>query len=226
MVTIKILPEVLANKIAAGEVVERPASVVKELAENSLDAGAKIISVEIQSGGTKLIKVSDDGCGMNADDALLSLERFATSKITSGSDLAAISTLGFRGEAIPSIASVSRMRLVTSTEDGMPGTLVVVEGGKLVNVKEAGFPRGTSVEVMDLFFNTPARLKFLKSRETEFGHIAAVVEKMALANPAVHFRLTNNGREVLDCPPVKALRDRVAQVYGREFAAGLAEVGL
>jgi len=217
-VKIKVLPENLANKIAAGEVVERPASVVKELVENALDAGARRIVVEVQSGGTKLISVSDDGHGMGQDDAILSLERHATSKIKDADGLAAISTLGFRGEALPSIASVSRLRLTTSVGDGSAGTLLVVEGGRLVNVREVGAPRGTAIEVRDLFFNTPARLKFLKSVETESGHIAAFVEKAALAHPGVHFRLTNNGRDGLDCPPVKDVKDRVAQVYGREFA--------
>jgi len=223
-VRIKILPENLANKIAAGEVVERPASVVKELAENSLDAGARRVTVDIQAGGTKLISVSDDGCGMNNDEALLCLERHATSKIKSTADLSAIGTLGFRGEALPSVASVSRMRLTTSDGNGKAGTLLVVEGGKLVMVKETGAPKGTTVDIRDLFFNTPARLKFLKSIETEFGHIAASIEKMALAHPDIHFRLTHNGREVLDCPPVKYLKDRVAQVYGTDFAKGLIEI--
>ncbi len=225
-VIIKVLPENLANKIAAGEVVERPASVVKELVENSLDAGARRIFVDIQSGGTKLISVSDDGCGMGPDDALLSLERHATSKIGSIDDLSAIRTLGFRGEAIPSIASVSRMRLVTSTGDGAPGTLVIIEGGKLITAKEAGTPKGTIIEVRDLFFNTPARLKFLKSRETEFSHIAAAIEKTALSHPEVHLRLTHEGREALDCPPVRNIKDRIAQVYGVNFADGLMEIGL
>ena len=223
MSRIKILPEILANKIAAGEVVERPASVVKELAENSLDAGATKIFIEVQSGGSRLIKVSDDGTGMSPDDALLALERHATSKISKDSDLNAIRTLGFRGEAVPSIASVSRMRITTSTGDG-PGALVVIEGGKLLASKEAGAPKGTVVEVRDLFFNTPARLKFLKSRETEFGHIAAAVEKMALAHPAVHFRLVHDGRESLDVPPVKRHIERVAQVYGTDFADRLVTI--
>ncbi len=221
---IKILPDDLANKIAAGEVVERPASVVKELVENSLDAGAGRVFVEVQAGGTKLISVSDDGCGMGPDDALLALERHATSKITAADDLSSILTLGFRGEALPSVASVSRMRLTTVNAAGKAGTLLVIEGGRLVTVKEIGAPVGTTVVVRDLFFNTPARLKFLKSIETEFGHIAASMEKMALANPGRHFRLTHNGREVLDCPPVKRLGDRVAQVYGSDFARGLIEI--
>jgi len=225
MMKIKVLPDNLANKIAAGEVVERPASVVKELMENSLDAGAGRVFIDVQAGGTKLISVSDDGSGMSPDDTLLSLERHATSKITSSDDLAAITTLGFRGEALPSIASVSRLRLITSEGDGRPGTLVVIEGGKLLNVKETGAARGTIIEVRDLFFNTPARLKFLKSMETEYGHIAASVEKAALAHPEVHFRLTHGGRDTLDCPPVKRLKDRVEQVYGSVFADGIIDAG-
>jgi len=221
---IKILPERLANQIAAGEVVERPASVVKELVENALDAGAGRVFVEVLSGGTKLISVSDDGQGMGQDDALLAFERHATSKISTSEDLAAISTLGFRGEAIPSIASVSRMRLTTSAGDGSPGTLVVTEGGRVKDVRQAGAPRGTTVEVRDLFFNTPARLKFLKSRQTEFSHIASMLEKVALAHPGLHIRLVHEGRTVLDCTPVQDPGDRIAQVYGREHAEGLKAV--
>ncbi len=221
---IKILPEKLANQIAAGEVVERPASVVKELVENSLDAGAGRIVVEVQSGGTKLISVSDDGHGMGPDDALLAFERHATSKISSKEDLAAITTLGFRGEAIPSIASVSRVRLTTSTADGGPGTLIVSEGGRVMDVRQVGAPRGTIVEVRDLFFNTPARLKFLKSVQTESSHIASTVEKVALAHYWLHIRLVNNGRVGLDCPPAQSPKERVAQVYGREYAEGFTGV--
>lgn len=223
-VRIKVLPEKLANQIAAGEVVERPASVVKELVENSLDAGASRVTVEVQGGGQRLITVSDDGHGMGPDDALLSFERHATSKLSDVAGLSAITTLGFRGEAIPSIASVSRVRLTTSTGDGTPGTLVVLEGGRVVNVKQVGAPRGTIFEVADLFYNTPARLKFLKSKETEFSHIAAAVEKVALANPSVHIRLMNNGRVNLDCPPVSGIGERIAQVYGRDYIERLIEV--
>jgi len=224
-VSIRILPENLANKIAAGEVVERPASVVKELAENSLDAGASRIFIEILSGGGKLIRVSDDGCGMPHDDAILAFERHATSKISADSDLSSITTLGFRGEALPSIASVSRVRLTTASGGGAPGTLISIEGGKIIAVKETGAPAGTTIEIMDLFFNTPARLKFLKSKETEIGHIAAAIEKMALVNPDIHFRLTHEGKMLLDCPPVRSLIDRVSQVYGRDFAQGLIGIG-
>ncbi len=220
---IKILPENIANKIAAGEVVERPASVVKELVENSLDSGASRIFIETGGGGTKLIKIIDDGSGMSPDDALLAFERHATSKLSSDDGLMSISTMGFRGEALPSIASVSRFRLTTSTGEGH-GSLISIEGGKIQGVKEVGAARGTTAEVRDLFFNTPARLKFLKSRETELSHIAATVERLALAHPMVHFRLTSDGKELFDCTPVRELRERVAQVYGRDFAKGLSEI--
>ena len=226
MSTIRILPENLANKIAAGEVVERPASVVKELAENSLDAGATRVFVDVLSGGVKRVAVSDDGCGMSQDDLLLSLERHATSKISTAEDLSSIRTLGFRGEALPSIASVSRVRITTASGNGLPGSLVVIEGGKVLQVRQVGAAKGTIVEVMDLFYNTPARLKFMKSRETEFGHIASVVEKMALANPGIHFRLTHEGKEALDCPPVSRLKDRVAEVYGTDFVREMLAVEL
>src|SRR4051794_6581946 len=173
MTRIRLLPEQVANQIAAGEVVERPASVVKELVENSLDAGAATVTVEIQAGGRSLIRVSDDGIGMSRDDALLCLERHATSKIQKAEDLAAVHTMGFRGEAIPSIASVSRMTLTTRERESADAaaTQVVINGGKLVDVKAAGSPPGTSVEVRQLFFNLPARRKFLRTEETEFGHI-------------------------------------------------------
>ncbi len=220
---IKILPEHIANKIAAGEVVERPASVVKELVENSIDSGASRIFVETSGGGTKLIKVTDDGSGMSPDDALLAFERHATSKLDSGESLFSISTMGFRGEALPSIASVSRFRLITSAGEGR-GSSVVIDGGNIRGVKETGAPKGTTAEARDLFFNTPARLKFLKSRETELSHIASAVERLALAYPEIHFRLANDGKELLDCPPVRALRERIAQVYGRDFAKGLSEI--
>ena len=220
---IKILPENIANKIAAGEVVERPASVVKELVENSLDSGASRIFIETGGGGTKVIKIIDDGSGMSPDDALLAFERHATSKLSSDEGLLSISTMGFRGEALPSIASVSRFRLTTSTGEGH-GSSIYIEGGKIQGVKEVGAARGTTAEVRDLFFNTPARLKFLKSRETELSHIAATVERLALAHPMVHFRLTSDGKELFDCTPVRELRERVAQVYGRDFAKGLSEI--
>src|SRR4051812_1160677 len=181
---IRLLPEQVANQIAAGEVVERPASVVKELVENSLDAGAARITVEIQAGGRSLVRVTDDGIGMNRDDALLCLERHATSKIQKAEDLAAIDTMGFRGEALPSIASVSRMSLVTREREGdASATQVVINGGKIVEVKAAGSPPGTTIEVRQLFFNLPARRKFLRSEETEYAHVHHYLTVAALAHP-------------------------------------------
>jgi len=172
---IQVLPDHVANKIAAGEIVERPASIVKELLENSLDAGAARIKLQVEAGGKKLIQLTDDGCGMVRDDALLAFERHATSKIKSAEDLLNISTLGFRGEALPSIASVSRLRLETRAADQDAGTIVEIAGGKIFRVEEAGLPAGTSVTIRDLFFNTPARKKFLKAESTELSHIASLV---------------------------------------------------
>ncbi len=221
MARIRILPENLSNKIAAGEVVERPASVVKELVENSLDAGGRKIVVEIEKGGRKLIRVSDDGSGMSADDALLCLERYATSKISSDQDLFSIRTLGFRGEALPSIAAVSRFVLVTRHQDSDSATRIEVNGGRIQKVTEVGAPVGTVVSVGDLFFNTPARRKFLKRVETEMGHIADTVVAMALGWPEVVFELIHNGRRIRRfgrCPDQLA---RVKQILGqgmeREF---------
>ena len=181
---IKLLSEQVANQIAAGEVVERPASVVKELVENSLDADAKKITVEIVAGGRSLIRVTDDGFGMSRDDALLCLERHATSKIQRAEDLASIATLGFRGEALPSIASVSRLRLETQAAEDVAGTVIEINGGKIARVEEAGLPLGTSITVRDLFFNVPARKKFLKAESTELSHIASLVTHYALAHRA------------------------------------------
>ena len=224
---IRLLPEQVANQIAAGEVVERPASVVKELVENSLDAGATRISVEVGAGGRSLIRVIDDGLGMSRDDALLCLERHATSKIKKAEDLTAIATLGFRGEAIPSIASVSRFTLTTREGDDISGaaTQIVINGGKIVEVKAAASPTGTSVEVRQLFFNLPARRKFLRSEETERAHIAHYLTLAALACPQVGFTLVCDGRTVWQLPPVKwsttaerfdALRERLRQVHGSD----------
>src|SRR5512135_3045582 len=172
---IHVLPEHVANNIAAGEVVERPASVVKELLENALDAGARRIRVQVEAGGKKLIHIVDDGCGMVRDDALLAFERHATSKLRTADDLLSVATLGFRGEALPSIASVSRLRLETSAGAGESGTVIEIAGGKIMKVEEAGLPAGTSINVRDLFFNTPARRKFLKAESTELAHIASLV---------------------------------------------------
>ena len=212
---IHVLPEELCNKIAAGEVVERPSSVVKELLENSLDAGASDILVELEAGGKRLIRITDNGCGMSRQDAFLSFERHATSKIHTDADLFALQTLGFRGEAMASIASVSRLRLKTcDSEDGL-GQQIYVEGGKIKSVSELGLPRGTVVEVRNLFFNLPARKKFLRKEQTELGHAADVVTKQAMANPTVSIRLKHNDRIMLDLRREKGVRERVAALLGR-----------
>ena len=214
---IRLLPEHVANQIAAGEVVERPASVVKELVENSLDAQATNITVEIQAGGRSLIRVSDDGVGMSKDDALLCLERHATSKIQKAEDLQSISTMGFRGEALPSIASVCRLTLTTRERDGDPAaTQVIINGGKLLEVKAAGSPPGTSIEARGLFFNVPARRKFLRSEETEYGHIYHYLTVAALAHPQVGFSFLRDGRQVWQLPPSKDLRERLRALLGTE----------
>ncbi|MBW6512415.1 MAG: DNA mismatch repair endonuclease MutL [Desulfuromonadaceae bacterium] len=220
---INILPEQLCNQIAAGEVVERPASVVKELIENSLDADASEIRVEVESGGKKLILVADDGVGMGREDLLLSLERHATSKISSESDLFRLSSLGFRGEALPSIASVSRMRLRSRLRDELAGHEVYLEGGIVKRCEEVGTPHGTTIEIRDLFFNTPARRKFLRRDETELSHISDIITKLALANPAVQFQLAHNGRVVLELYRHRQLRERVVAVLGRKLAPELLE---
>ncbi len=213
---IHVLSENVANKIAAGEVVERPASVVKELLENSLDAGARRIRVNIEAGGKKLIQVIDDGCGMVRDDAMLAFERHATSKIRNADDLVSIATLGFRGEALPSIASVSRLRLETHAEEDAAGTVIDIAGGKLLTVEEAGLPLGTSITVRDLFFNIPARRKFLKAESTELSHIASLVTHYALAHPEMHWELHSATNAMLIAPPVADHSQRIYQVFGRE----------
>ena len=211
---IRVLPDTLANQIAAGEVVERPASVIKELVENSIDAGAKRISVEIELGGRRLMRVSDDGEGMLRDDAILAFERHATSKIRNLEDLAAIGTLGFRGDALASIASVAKVELVTKVESELAATKVVIEGGRLLDVKDAPRDTGTTISVRDLFFNTPARRKFMRSEATENYHLANIVTHYALAHPEVAFLLTSNGREVLRVSPARELRERAFQIFG------------
>jgi len=214
---IRVLDDLTVNRIAAGEVVERPASVVKELVENSLDAGATRVDVEVHSGGRSLIRVSDDGTGMDRDDALLALERHATSKLASARELQAIRTLGFRGEALPSIAAVSRFDLRTAVEDGS-GTEIEVRGGKIQAVREVGAPRGTSVEVADLFFNLPARRKFLRSDATELAHVLRWVSRFTLARPDVRFRLVHGSRTLIDAPPARDAAERAHHVYGRQSA--------
>ena len=224
MSKIRVLADHVANQIAAGEVVERPASVAKELVENSIDAGASRIAIEIEAGGRRLLKVSDDGEGMVRDDAVLAFERHATSKISVTDDLAAIATLGFRGEALASIASVARVELLTSTEDASAGTRVVIEGGRMRDVKDAAHPRGTTISVKDLFFNVPARRKFLRSEATETFHLTNLVTHYALAHPQIGFTFTNNGREVIRASAVKDLRERAYQLFGGEFLENLLEV--
>jgi DNA mismatch repair protein MutL len=214
MSNIRILPDILANKIAAGEVVERPASVVKELAENALDAGATRLLVDIEQGGRSLIRVADNGCGMSRDDALLSIERHATSKIAGDRDLFSIRTLGFRGEALPSIAAVSKLSLETRDAASDAGTRITIEGGRLLDVAETGAPEGTLVTVSQLFFNTPARRKFLKSIATEMAHIGDILASMALAWPQVQFRLTHNERVVKSWPAAADPFERAAEVLG------------
>jgi DNA mismatch repair protein MutL len=226
MSNIRILPDILSNKIAAGEVVERPASVVKELAENALDAGATRILIDIEQGGRSLIRVADNGGGMNRDDALLSIERHATSKIFSDRDLFSIRTLGFRGEALPSIAAVSKFSLVTRDAASDAGTELAIEGGKLVDVAETGAPPGTLVTVRQLFFNTPARRKFLKSIATEMAHIADILAGMALAWPQVQFRLTHNERVVKNWPAAAEPFDRAADVLGGSLRDDLHPIAL
>lgn len=224
MSRIRILPEAVANKIAAGEVVERPASVVKELLENSIDAGATSIRIEIESGGKRMIRVIDDGHGMMHDDALLAFERHATSKLKSADDLVSISTLGFRGEALPTIAAVSRLLLETRDDSEAEGTRIEFAGGKLVGVKPAGLPAGTTISVADLFYSVPARRKFLKSDTTELGHIASLVTHYALANPSKQFVLTTPTQTIIDCPPAEKLADRVYQLFGRQALQELLEL--
>jgi DNA mismatch repair protein MutL len=224
MSRIRILPEAVANRIAAGEVVERPASVVKELLENALDAGARSVRIEVESGGKRMIRVVDDGCGMSHDDALLAFERHATSKLRTSDDLLSIATLGFRGEALPSIASVSRLLLETSVGGEEQGTRVEFAGGKLIGVKPAGLPAGTSVSVADLFFCVPARRKFLKSDTTELGHVASLVTHYALANPDKQFALKTPTQEIVNVPPVATLAERVYQLFGRQTLEEMIEI--
>jgi len=224
MSRIRILPEAVANKIAAGEVVERPASVVKELLENALDAGAKSIRVEVEAGGKRMIRVIDDGHGMTHDDALLAFERHATSKLRTADDLMSIATLGFRGEAMPTIAAVSRLTLETRDQAEPEGTRVEFAGGKLINVKAAGLPAGTTISVGDLFYCVPARRKFLKSDTTELGHIASLVTHYALANPDKQFQLSSPTQSIIDCAPAEKMSGRVYQLFGRQALEELVEM--
>ncbi len=221
---IRILSDNLANQIAAGEVVERPASVIKELVENAIDAGAVRVQIEIELGGRRLMRVSDNGSGMLRDDAILSFERHATSKIRTLEDLAMIATLGFRGEALASIASVAKVELITKIESETTATCVVIEGGRLIDVKDAARDTGTTISVRDLFFNTPARRKFMRSEATENYHLAGIVTHYALAHPEIAFTMTNNGREVLRVSPAKDLRERAFQIFGAGMLESLLPV--
>jgi DNA mismatch repair protein MutL len=221
---IRILPDQVANQIAAGEVVDRPASVVKELLENALDAGAMRIRIEVEGGGRKLIRISDDGHGMNRDDALLAFERHATSKLRTADDLLSIATLGFRGEALPSIASVARVTLETATGDDAGGTRLEVAGGKIHRVEDAALPRGTTIAVADLFFNTPARRKFLRAESTELAHVTALVTHYALAHPEKQFDLLSASHTILSAPPVARTAERIFQVFGKETLSQLLPV--
>lgn len=222
---IRVLSDVVANKIAAGEVVERPASVVKELLENSLDAGSTRIRVETEAGGRRLIRLTDDGCGMLRDDALLAFERHATSKLSDVKDLLSIATLGFRGEALPSIGSVSRLTLETRAKEESTGTRIELSGGKLHRCDEAALAGGTILTIRDLFFNVPARKKFLRSEQTELAHIASLVTHYALAYPGIGFELFHEGRELLAVTPVEELRERVFQVFGSNVLDDLIDLG-
>ncbi|HEX8503441.1 MAG TPA: DNA mismatch repair endonuclease MutL [Pyrinomonadaceae bacterium] len=225
MSKIRVLSDHVANQIAAGEVVERPASVAKELVENSIDAGALRVELDVEAGGRRLLRVSDDGEGMTRDDAVLAFERHATSKIASAEDLERVETLGFRGEALASIASVARVELVTQREGETEGTRVLIEGGRMRDVSPAARPRGTTITVRDLFFNVPARRKFLRSEATESFHLTNLVTHYALAHPEISFALVNNGREVLRAAPAANLRERAYQVFGAEFIESLLAVG-
>jgi DNA mismatch repair protein MutL len=225
MSKIRVLSDQLANQIAAGEVVERPASVAKELVENAIDASARRITIDVEAGGRRLLRVTDDGEGMTRDDAVLAFERHATSKISSASDLNAIATLGFRGEALASIASVARVELITKTEESPAATRLLIEGGRMRDVKDAAHPGGTTITVRDLFFNVPARRKFLRSEATESFHLTNLVTHYALAHPEIAFTLTNNGRETLRATPAADLRERAYQIFGAEFLENLLEVG-
>src|SRR2546430_13519681 len=223
---IRVPPNRSDNTATAGEAVERPASVVKELLENSLDAGATEVRVEIEYGGRRLIRITDDGCGMSRDDAMLAFERHATSKLRDVKDLLSISTLGFRGEALPSIASVSRLLLETRWSDDATGTRVEVAGGKMLHCDEAALTPGTSITVRDLFFNVPARKKFLRSEQTELAHIASLATHYSLAHRDKTFRLSSGAAELLHVTPVGTLRERVFQIFGSGALDELVDLGV
>jgi DNA mismatch repair protein MutL len=221
---ITVLPGDVVNRIAAGEVVERPAAVVKELVENAIDAGATRVSVDVEQAGRRLIRVTDNGGGMASDEAALAFHRHATSKIRTEADLFTIQTMGFRGEALPSIAAVSKVRLVTVAAGAPVGTEIRLDAGALVKQRDTAAAPGTTIDVSDLFYNTPARKKFLKSPATELGHVCQAVQRQALAFPAIHFRLSHDGHAVSDYPSARSLRERVQQVYGEALVDACAEV--
>ncbi|HEY2930448.1 MAG TPA: DNA mismatch repair endonuclease MutL [Acidobacteriota bacterium] len=222
MSRIRVLPETLAHQIAAGEVVERPASVLKELIENAIDAGGTRIEVDLRGGGRQRIRVRDDGCGMDPEDVQLAFERHATSKIQSVEDLERVQTLGFRGEALPSIASVARLTLRSRAQDSSPvGAEIVIEGGRRLSLRATGWPQGTEVDVQDLFFNVPARKKFIKSPSTELSHCMRLVAQYALMHPEIHFEVENERGPILSVAPVSDLRERIFQVYGKDFLDNL-----
>ena len=224
MSRIRLLPEILASQVAAGEVVERPASVVKELVENSIDAGARKIEVIIRRGGISLVRVVDDGCGMDRDDALLSLERHATSKIRTAADLAAIATLGFRGEALPSIASVSRFRLTTREPEAIAGTEIIVAGGRIETVRDGGEAPGTQVEVRSIFYNLPARRKFLRSENTESRNIEHQLHLQAIGHPEIAFAFVRDERIVFQLPARRTCCERIRDLHGSELVERLLAV--
>lgn len=224
MAKVRLLPDHVANQIAAGEVIERPASVVKELVENSIDAGATRIEVEFRNGGTSLMRIEDNGSGMSHDDALLCLERHATSKIQKVKDLDGLTTMGFRGEALPSIASVSRFQLQTREPDAESGQEILIDGGKMVHVRECGMPQGTRMTITKLFNTVPARRKFLKSNTTESAHIVQCVRLYALAHPEIGFSLLDDGRPLFQSPACSSLKSRIAEVFGKQIANNLIEV--
>ena len=226
MSSIKVLPQTVVTKIAAGEVIERPASVLKELIENSIDADATHIEVQLEDGGKKLLRVSDNGLGMDRDDVEIAFLSHATSKLRSDEDLFSINTLGFRGEALPSIGAISQTRIISRTRDTLTGSEIKIEGGNLDNIKEKGAPEGTQIDVHNLFYNTPVRRKFLKSTQTEMAHISEMVTRFALAYPNTHFNVTHNGKKTLTFPTAKDLKERITTIYGNEIGKNLIAINL
>ena len=226
MSRIKVLPQTVVTKIAAGEVIERPASVLKELVENAIDAGATQIEIQLEEGGKKLIRVSDNGIGMDGDDIKIAFLSHATSKLRSDDDLFSVDTLGFRGEALPSIGAISQTRIISRTKEALTGSEIQIEGGNLGKIKEKGAPEGTQIDVQNLFYNTPVRRKFLKSTQTEMAHISEMVTRFALSYPNIHFTTLHNGKNVLIFPTAKNLRERINTLFGKEISENLLEINL